>query len=76
MNIKDLNDINEDRTATADEWFQKELNGCTIIDADGFDRGNFQYSYFEEKITRREFYRRINDCTILVPNDVNLVEER
>ena len=44
------------------EWI-KEYN-CKIYDPDGWDRKNFEYSFNEEKITRKEFERRLLFSTI------------
>ena len=45
------------------EWV-KEYE-CKIIDPDGWDRENYDYSFNEEKITRKEFERRLIKSTIL-----------
>jgi hypothetical protein len=46
---------------TSDQWNQTEeikAQGFVICDPDGWDRTNFQYSFYEEKITKEEFHRR------------------
>lgn len=43
---------------TSEEWI-KEYPNRTIMDPDGWDRQNFQYSFREEKITKQEFERRL-----------------
>lgn len=47
---------------TSEDW-QKE---CTVIilDPDGWDRKNYQYSWHEEKITREEFEKRMVSSTV------------
>lgn len=53
-----------EKLATSEEWY-KELNPpYTIIDPDGWDRSNYQFSYFEELITEKEFNRRLMYSTI------------
>jgi len=47
---------------TSLEWM-KEIN-CEILDPDGWDRTNYDYSFNEEKITRKEFNRRLALSTI------------
>ncbi len=37
----------------------------TIIDPDGWDRKNFNYSWNEEKITKEEFIRRTNSSSTI-----------
>jgi hypothetical protein len=46
---------------TSDEWIQRDefkSEGMVIVDADGWDRHNFQFSFYEEKIDREEFLKR------------------
>jgi len=44
------------------EWIKEYA--CKILDPDGWDRKNFDYSFNKEKITRREFERRLIGSTI------------
>ena len=37
-----------------------------IYDADGWDRSNFQYSFYEELITNEEFNQRLMMSTCLI----------
>jgi len=46
---------------TSEEW--AKLFTLTIVDPDGWDRKNFNYSWFEELITREEFERRAYKST-------------
>lgn len=48
---------------TSDEW--NELCVVRIIDPDGWDRKNFEYSWYKEKITKEEFERRVMRSTII-----------
>lgn len=45
------------------EWI-KEYNNVKILDPDGWDRKNYSYSFNEEKITRKEFERRLMYSTL------------
>lgn len=50
----------EEKKLTSQEWYpilypNKEIH---IMDPDGWDRSNFQYSWYEELITEAEFRRR------------------
>ena len=47
---------------TSDEW-SKSTNH-TILDPDGWDRTNCQYSFYEELITESEFYSRLYRSTL------------
>ena len=53
-------------TKTSAEWEElvpKKYN-LTILDPDGWDRKNFQYSFYEELITKEEFKRRVSSSTV------------
>ena len=55
-------------TKTSNEW-NKELSDFLtaideksyykVYDPDGWDRSNFQFSWYEEKITKQEFLKRM-----------------
>jgi len=57
---------------TSNEWqdYLNEQDGSPkffISDPDGWDRKNFQYSFYEELITLSEFSkRRLNSTTITI----------
>jgi len=50
---------------TSEEW-QAKKSDILILDPDGWDRSNFQYSWYEEKITEKEFDKRsmVSTCQI------------
>jgi hypothetical protein len=49
---------------TSEEWMKTGLlRGSEILDPDGWDRQNYQFSWFEEKITEKEFMRRALDSS-------------
>jgi hypothetical protein len=55
---------------TSDKWYEElyirpSKHLMIIYDPDGWDRTNYQYSYFEEEITRDEFERRVSESTCL-----------
>lgn len=55
----------EQELKTSDEWY-KELGKHYIIhDPDGWNRKNYQFSYYEEKITKEEYQRRVMMSTLL-----------
>lgn len=47
---------------TSDQW--QILCNIKVLDPDGWDRSRFQYSWYEEKISREEFERRLAFSTI------------
>ena len=56
----------------SDDW--QKICKTIVYDPDGWDRQNYQYSWFEEKITRREFEMRlcISTCFWAKPVDSNI----
>jgi len=47
---------------TSEEWNQ--IFNIPIMDPDGWDRKNYDYSFKEEKISYEEFRMRVNRSTI------------
>ena len=54
--------MNEEKK-TSTEWIKQNPN-LTILDPDGWDRKNYDYSFNQELITETEFNRRVNISTI------------
>ncbi len=52
---------------TSKEW-QEENPETLVYDPDGWDRVNFEYSWYEELITKEEYDRRVSLSTILCKN--------
>lgn len=51
---------------TSEEWNELVKDtGLVIMDPDGWDRRNFQYSFFEELITYAHFEMRLLQSTCL-----------
>ena len=48
---------------TSKEWL-KNLSNIEVLDPDGWDRSNFDYSFNKEKITEEEFNKRLMTSTI------------
>ena len=48
---------------TSQEW--QEESDVIVYDPDGWDRKNYQYSWFEEKISLSEFEKRLMKSTCL-----------
>ena len=62
----------EDELKTSAEWYElhKEKEGHVIImDPDGWDRTNYNYSFNEELITQMEFTIRLGMSTVLFQKD-------
>lgn len=63
---------------TSEEWLNtipKYFN-LRIVDPDGWNRNNFQYSFHEEKIPFQEFYDRIGKSTISINSFFNYLNNR
>lgn len=50
---------------TSQEW-QEIFYTIKVVDPDGWDRKNLQYSWNEEKITREEYSNRIEKSTVMI----------
>lgn len=48
---------------TSEEWKEILHPHLTILDPDGWDRRNWQFSWYEEQITAEEFERRCGQST-------------
>ncbi len=48
---------------TSEQW-QLENPNPTVLDPDGWDRKNFQYSWYEEEITFEEYNKRLFSSTV------------
>ncbi len=49
---------------TSKEW--QDIKGVVILDPDGWDRQNYDYSFNEELITEEEFDKRLSVSTVMV----------
>lgn len=49
---------------TSKEWYSRIASGIKILDPDGWDRSNYEYSFNKEKITKEEFKRRLYGSTL------------
>lgn len=49
---------------TSQEW-QLEFPNPEVLDPDGWNRSNFQYSWFKEKITKEEYDKRLLTSTCM-----------
>ena len=52
---------------TSEKWANILLtSGEMILDPDGWDRQNFQFSFFEEMISEEEFKNRLMFSTVVI----------
>lgn len=57
--------MNNTELKTSKEWNEiDKYKKWTILDPDGWDRDNYQYSFHEELIAEEEFNKRIIKSTI------------
>ena len=52
----------DNRVMSSEAWNQ--IFGWRILDPEGWDRQNFDYSWYQEEITREEFIRRTQSSTV------------
>ena len=53
-----------DELKTSDEWY-KDDKTCDILDPDGWNRSKTNnIDWFQEKITLKQYKKRLNNCTI------------
>lgn len=50
---------------TSDEW-QKLNPHKIVLDPDGWNRANYQFSWYEEKISLEEYQRRVMYSTSII----------
>ena len=55
---------------TSEEW--QKLCKAEVLDPDGWDRKNFQFSWYEENISRSEFEKRLVLSTIQAKDVLNI----
>lgn len=53
----------KEEVKSSEEW-QKQFPNTKVLDPDGWDRKNYQYSWFKEKITLTEYNSRLNRSTV------------
>ena len=49
---------------TSSQWC-REFE-CVVVDPDGWDRKNYEYSFEQELITEEEFRKRVSKSTMLI----------
>ena len=57
---------------TSKDWLESipEANRPIIYEPDGWDRSNYQFSFYEELITQEEFNRRLMLSTIMLQKGI------
>lgn len=55
--------VEEVELRTSEKWLPT-LTNTKILDPDGWDRSNYQFSFYEERITMTEFMRRVCMSTV------------
>ena len=59
---------------TSDEWEKSnlpEMKGTEVLDPDGWDRQNFDFSYYQELITKDEYLFRVGGSTCRWDKDLD-----
>ena len=55
---------------TSNDWYLTECDKYIIMDPDGWDRSNYRYSFYEEKITKEEYNGRVLKSTVIRQLDI------
>ena len=63
--IKNI-ELNQELKKTSEEW--NKFHKIEIFDPDGWDRNNFQYSFYEELLTEQEFIDKLMRSTLTFDN--------
>jgi len=66
QNIVEAIKLYTEEKKTSKQWWDDDPDHVVIKDPDGWDRSNFQFSYFEELITKEEFDKRLAGSTCLL----------
>lgn len=51
---------------TAKYWNERIKPKVYIIDPDRWDREHYEYSFYKEKITKKEYKKRLSKSTIMI----------
>ncbi|TLX16011.1 hypothetical protein [Rhizobium sp. MHM7A] len=51
---------------TSEQWQADAEHTYVVLDPDGWDRSNFEFSFYEEKITEQEFMKRLASSTLMI----------
>lgn len=57
------------------EW-QKLIKEVVVLDPDGWDRCNYEYSWEQEEITLKEFFKRVADSTCSYPEGFDIIRDK
>lgn len=60
---------------TSQEW-QKLVKEVAVLDPDGWDRSNYEYSWEQEEITIQEFFKRVAESTCIYPDGFDIIREK
>ncbi len=50
---------------TSNEWAMGDWFKFVVYDPDGWDRSNYHFSWYQERISKREFRKRASISTLL-----------
>ena len=57
---------------TSQKWLaeiQEQFSKVTVLDPDGWDRKNYEYSFNQELISKEEFKKRFYMSTVMLSSD-------
>lgn len=66
--------MNLEEKKTSQEW-QKLIKEVVVLDPDGWDRCNYEYSWEQEKISIQEFFKRVAESTCIYPKGFDIIRD-
>jgi len=60
---------------TSKEW-QSIVKEIIVLDPDGWDRTNYEYSWEQEEISIQEYFRRVGDSTCSFPEGFDIIRDK
>ncbi len=67
--------MNLEEKKTSQEW-QKSIKELVVLDPDGWDRGNYTYSWEQEEISLVEYFKRVVNSTCGYPEGFDIIREK
>jgi hypothetical protein len=69
VKINVIKAVNENNVRSSYEWHKLIYPNLVILEAHGWDRNNYEYSFFREKISVEEFESRLAVSTVIHNTD-------
>ena len=67
--------MNLEDNKTSQEW-QKLIKEVLVLDPDGWDRCNYEYSWEQEEVPVQEFFKRVAESTCTYPEGFDIIRDK